>query len=213
MALSRLGLDGYGVRRSGSFSGKAASGSGSHPVGVLSRLALDGYGARRAGSFSGKAEAGGGTHPVGLLTRLSLDGYGVRRAGSFTGKAAVASIEEVIVRGGGGAIYPVYYQGRRKRKRKLEDFPNRHLDFILDKVVSEIFGEIVDAQVSTEIKADAYEIVAPFIREEPNNTFQVDWKALQKDFQRVNHLIYLWQEEILSREIDDEDELLLLMGY
>lgn len=57
-AITRFGLDGYGVRRAGSFAGKT-SGS-THPVGVLTRLSLDGYGARRAGSFAGKtAEEGG----------------------------------------------------------------------------------------------------------------------------------------------------------
>lgn len=196
VAKTRLGPDAYGVKRESSFAGKTPSSGGAHPVGILSRLALDGYGSRRAGSFAGKTSGTTGMFDCDIFDHAIFDNTCVA-PDVGTGKAG----------------YPVYYQGRRKRKRKLEDFPNRHLDFILDKVVSEIFGEIVDAQVSTEIKADAYEIVVPFIREEPNNTFQVDWKALQKDFQRVNHLIYLWQEEILAREIDDEDELLLLMGY
>ena len=82
---TRLGSDGYGVRRTGSFAGKTASGAGTHPVGVLTRLGSDGYGVRRVVSFAGKAGSSG-AHPVGVLTRLGLDGYGVRRVVSFAGK-------------------------------------------------------------------------------------------------------------------------------
>jgi hypothetical protein len=53
--VTRFGLEGYGVRRAGDFSGKTqAPTSGPHPVGVITRFALDGYGARRAGDFSNK---------------------------------------------------------------------------------------------------------------------------------------------------------------
>lgn len=47
MALTRLSIDGYGTRLTGSFSGKALTASGLHPVGLITRLSLDGYGARR----------------------------------------------------------------------------------------------------------------------------------------------------------------------
>ena len=59
-AITRLGLDGYGARRAGSFAGKEDATVGPHPVGVITRLSLDGYGAKRAGSFAGKT----GTEPV-----------------------------------------------------------------------------------------------------------------------------------------------------
>jgi hypothetical protein len=52
MPVTRLGPDGYGVRRAGSFAGKASSSL--HPVGRITRFSMDGYGARRAGSFAGK---------------------------------------------------------------------------------------------------------------------------------------------------------------
>ncbi len=55
MPVTRFGLEGYGVRRAGSFSGKTPdSGAGPHPVGILTRFGLEGYGVRRAGDFSGK---------------------------------------------------------------------------------------------------------------------------------------------------------------
>jgi hypothetical protein len=54
MAVTRFGLEGYGVRPAGSFSGKTVGAIATHPVGVITRLGLDGYGVRRAGTFGGK---------------------------------------------------------------------------------------------------------------------------------------------------------------
>lgn len=50
MAITRLGADGYGVRRAGSFAGKGAL------RGVLTRMGAEGYGVRRmgVGAFGGK---------------------------------------------------------------------------------------------------------------------------------------------------------------
>lgn len=53
MATTRLGLNGFSVRRTGSFAGKAAGG-GTHPVGLITRLGLNGFMVRRAGDFTGK---------------------------------------------------------------------------------------------------------------------------------------------------------------
>lgn len=62
-AISRLGAEGYGVRRTGSFSGKTpGTAGGPHPVGVITRLSLDGYGARRYSSFAGKTQTA--PHPA-----------------------------------------------------------------------------------------------------------------------------------------------------
>ncbi len=52
MAITRLGLSGYGERRAGSFAGKSVPPT--HPVGLITRLTLDGYMGGRAGDFSGK---------------------------------------------------------------------------------------------------------------------------------------------------------------
>jgi hypothetical protein len=62
-AVTRFGLEGYGVRRAGSFSGKPAAG-----LGPITRFGLEGYGVRRAGSFSGKPPSTdlGGDEPRNL---------------------------------------------------------------------------------------------------------------------------------------------------
>ena len=63
MPYTRFGLEGYGVRRAGSFAGKTESAPG-RTVGIITRFGLEGYGVRRAGSFAGKTEAESGAQPV-----------------------------------------------------------------------------------------------------------------------------------------------------
>lgn len=54
-AVTRFGLEGYGVRRVGSFADKTPGDTGGpHPVGIITRFGLEGYGVRRAGAFDGK---------------------------------------------------------------------------------------------------------------------------------------------------------------
>lgn len=63
-AVTRLGLEGYGVRRAGSFGGKTPDVPSMHPVGIITRLGAEGYGVRRvvAGGFAGKTpDSGGGS--------------------------------------------------------------------------------------------------------------------------------------------------------
>lgn len=50
MPITRLGLNGFGVKRTGDFSGRKPS---VHPVGIITKLGLNGYGVTR-GNFSGK---------------------------------------------------------------------------------------------------------------------------------------------------------------
>ena len=104
--MTRLGLNGYGVRPAGDYSGR---GSGAHPVGLITRLGLNGYAGKRAGDFSGRTAVGG--HPVGIITRLSPNGYGIRINGSFEGRLPS---EEVVKEIGGGDSSSRIYHKRRK---------------------------------------------------------------------------------------------------
>jgi len=71
MPITRLALDGYGAKRTGTFAGKEASaGGGPHPVGILTRLTLDAYGGKRAGNFGGKQASGAAIKARPPLTRL-----------------------------------------------------------------------------------------------------------------------------------------------
>lgn len=104
-ARTRLGLDGYGVRRTGSFSGKTPESGGGHPVARITQPQLGGWGGKRYGSFAGRS---GGTHPVARITRMSLDGgYGTKRCGSFASKTPDT---------GGGTVIPVVMHDYRRRR-------------------------------------------------------------------------------------------------
>lgn len=71
MAITRLSVDGYGSRRSGSFVGKQGASESRPDFEPLTRLSIDGYGSMRAGSFAGREavvvpetppQTGGGGH-------------------------------------------------------------------------------------------------------------------------------------------------------
>jgi hypothetical protein len=76
--------------RYGSFAGRAASGGGTHPVGVLTQpLAHGAHASRRYGGFGGRGGVAEGEHPVGVLTQLRAFGAATgMRYGSFAGRTA-----------------------------------------------------------------------------------------------------------------------------
>jgi formylmethanofuran dehydrogenase subunit C len=115
----------------------------------------------------------------------------------------------------GGAGYPVYWQGKRRRKR-LEDQPNLHLRKILDDVVNELYGELTDDDVPQEVQAQAAQLVKPFVDRADRKVAiplpsAVDWSALERDAKRVRALIRLWREQEWERQILDEDDFMLMM--
>lgn len=112
----------------------------------------------------------------------------------------------------GGSGYPVYWQGKR-RKRKLTDQPNKHLAYILDKVVSEYYGEIISSDLPQAVKKEAAAVVKPFVETKKKGipkTTQVDWAALQRDADAVGTILQIWHEELLAKEIEDEDEFMMM---
>ena len=78
MPTTRLSLDGYQARRTGSFAGRGPviTPIPDHPVGVITRLSLDGYGVRRTGSFAGRSpvEAGAAVLPQHVGLPLAIVG-------------------------------------------------------------------------------------------------------------------------------------------
>jgi len=130
MATTRLSINGYGVRPSGSVAGKTETGAG-HPVGNITRLGLSGHTARRTESFTGKTpDAGSGAHPVENITRLGLNGFMVRRGGSFAGREEVIveppepTLPEIPGTGGGGRYEPGY---TRQREDALKETRRRRI--------------------------------------------------------------------------------------
>jgi len=122
-------------------------------------------------------------------------------------ESGVAVIPSAVAIPSGGAGYPVYWQGKR-RKAKLKERPNEHLRYILDKVVSEYYREIVASDVPLAIKREAAAVVRPFVDRKTQgipNPGVVDWAALQRDAGSVGTILQIWHEEIQD-EIDREDE-------
>ena len=118
-----------------------------------------------------------------------------------------------VTSGGGGGR--VWYQGKR-RKRRLIDRPNLHLETILDSVVHELYGELTDDDVSPEIQAKAAKLVKPFVDGKDKKVAvpepeAVDWTRLERDATRVQALIALWRKQEIQREIDDEDDFLMMV--
>lgn len=124
------------------------------------------------------------------------------------GAASVAPVASTVPQGG-GAGRPVYWQGKR-RKRKLEDQPLKHLDFILNKVVSEYYGDIIASDLPKAVIKEAAAIVKPFTQSKGIPKVQsVDWIALQRDADSVGLLLEIWNEELHAREIEDEEFMFL----
>lgn len=116
----------------------------------------------------------------------------------------------------GGAGYPVgiYWQGKRRKKR-LIDQPNLHLKKILDDVVRELYGEISE-DAPADVQAKAAKLVKPFVAGKAKKLAvppesAVDWSALERDGNRVQALVALWRKQEIEREIEDEDEYMLMV--
>lgn len=125
---------------------------------------------------------------------------------SFVG---IAVVQPAATTSGSG--HPVYWQGKRK-KRKLVDQPNKHLEYILHKVVSEYYRDIVESDLPKEVKKEAAKVVRPFVDKKVQGipkTNSVDWIALQRESDRIGLLLEIWNEELIAAEIDDEEILLL----
>lgn len=117
----------------------------------------------------------------------------------------------------GGAGYPVDWQGKR-RKKTLADQPNEHLRQILDRVVAEYYGEIIDADLPKSVKAEAADVVRPFVDKQARGAripqpARVDWEALQRDADAVSALVRIWSDEIVRQDIDDDDDEFFMMMH
>jgi hypothetical protein len=134
----------------------------------------------------------------------------------YTGTIAAEEVPVTsTVPGPGGSGYPVYWQGKR-RKRRLEEQPNLHLKKVLDDVVAELYGELTEDDVPKAVQAKAAKLVKPFVEQKSKKLAippesAVDWTALERDASRVRQIIALWRKQEFDAEIEAEDEYLLLV--
>lgn len=108
--------------------------------------------------------------------------------------------------GGGGS--PDFYK-KKKKYLKLEDQPLKHLDLILDKVVSEVYGIIV-TELPKQEKQKAIKVVRPYTESKAKipQVQSIDWNRFESDIRSVRVLLEIYQNYL--NELEDEDELLLM---
>jgi|GEM_PF-2683185 len=188
MVTTRLGLNGYGTRSIGDFSGR---GPGEHPVGTITRLTLNGYSGKRTGDFSGRGAVG--EHPVGLITRLGLSGFMVQRTGSFSGKEESTSVE-VFTGTAGGRSRPFALPFREVRKERKEE------EALLDAKEERL------REILAEIKGKAgflRRISHPLLQQEL--ALRVQITVLEEKIKE------LMEQERLARMRDDEEALFVIL--
>lgn len=184
MAVTRLGLGGYGVRRYGSFGGKTPdSGSGPHPVGVVSRLALDGYGARRYGLFSGKTPD---TAPVVPIVPVP----------SGTGGGGVRYISGV----------PTPLSRVKGRRHKEDDDRRRSLERLEAAIAAAV--EQIEGRSEEQVVPEIVQALPAIDWDEIERNRQV-FADTRRRLESV--LEELKAYELLAQQIEDEDTELLLM--
>jgi hypothetical protein len=114
-----------------------------------------------------------------------------------------------------GAGYPVDWQVKR-RKLTLKERPEAHLRSILDKVVAEYYGEILDSEAPKTAKAEAATAVRPFVQRDARGSripapAKVDWEKLELDASAVATLVRIWREEVSRQDADEDDDDFIFM--
>lgn len=95
--------------------------------------------------------------------------------------------------------------------------PEAHLRQILDRVIAEYYGEIVDADVPQAVKKEAAAIVKPFADKAARfksvpAVAQVDWDALQRDADAVEGILQIWSDEVRREQEYNDDEFMFFMN-
>jgi len=103
----------------------------------------------------------------------------------------------------GGSGYPVY----RKREPKS---PSNSIDALWDLVASEHYKAICVSNAPSGVKKQAIAVVKPFAKAS-TAVEKVDWDALSKNANAVMALFRIWNIVVKQREIDNDDEALLLL--
>lgn len=92
-------------------------------------------------------------------------------------------------------------------KRRVKD-PDQAIEDTLRSTYEALTNP--DAALSVLSKVDV--IVRPAARIAPDSLqLEINWRKIARDYERSNALVKLWQDEqALQREIEDEDETLML---
>lgn len=121
-------------------------------------------------------------------------------------------VPDVIIHGGDDA----YEERPRKRRRlTLEEQPTKHLNYVIDKVAAEYYGELIAKDMPQSVRKAAAEAVRPFVKAKVKQVpaiRKVDWKALEEDRAAVERIMILWTKYIeLQSILDDDDDFFMLL--
>ncbi len=110
----------------------------------------------------------------------------------------------------GGAGHPVpgpsIWWGEKKRRKFTKTF-----DWILDRVVSELYGELTQPNIAKSVQKEAAKLVRPYAKDGEKVPQQVNWMALEQDIATVQRLIALWQDEVYNLQLQEDEDIWLLM--
>ena len=151
------------------------------------------------------------------ISTVILRGYNGPAAGLITRGYSLGEPAPEVDVAEAGAGHPVYWQGKRK-KLTLKDRPERHLDWILNNVVSELYSD--EAVRSPDISVKVDEITRPFIRpgdQQKKSVEAIDWMALVDNAAMLEQLNGILDEIAMLKYqqwlmADEESVLLLLLG-
>lgn len=104
----------------------------------------------------------------------------------------------------GGAGHPTgIYWGVRKHKKFT-----KNLEWLMDRVVSEYYGELTEDDVPVRIQKEAAKIVRPYAKDGLKVPQAVNWQALHQDTEAMLRLLELYQRE---RDLQDDEETWMMM--
>lgn len=108
--------------------------------------------------------------------------------------------------GGGGGRHHAYGPANWRRKKWSQTVSEW-----VDSTAAEMYADLVAPSMPKEVRKEAAALVKPYADTggipQPK---AVDWEALSSDADRALEIIALWNEEMLNREIlDDDDDILM----
>lgn len=129
--------------------------------------------------------------------------FGARYFGPrYWGPGVSAPVPPDIPMGGAGHPAGIWWGEKHHKKFK------KNLDWILDRVVSEYYGELTKPDVPKAVQKKAAALVKPYAKDGKKIPEAVNWEALQLDIVRVKKILELWQIQY-QLEAEEEEWMML----
>lgn len=202
------------IEADGSFSGVATaqavgaavfasvgSSSGAATAAAVGAAVFAGVGAA-PGVATALAEAAAINTAVGLA-----EGSSEALAVGEDAQAPTSPVVTVDAPGGGGGIA---YRPSSLRQKRSDELVSKWVD----EEAAEIYSRLVAAEAPAPTRREAGEIAQPFAKTSvavPASS-AVDWAKFSQDIDRVRALLALWQREVETRALIEDDEDAFMVG-